>query len=239
MTTKYKQGIYKITNINNSKVYFGSAKNLNRRLSEHKRKLLQNRHSNIHLQRDYNKHGLSSFTFEVIIYCEETDLLFYEQRFLDKYWDNSRTCYNIAKDAKAAMLGLRHSETTKAKFRLRKPAHSDETKKKIAATEKGKIVSEETRKKISTSGLGRKRKPFTKETKQKMALARTGKTHSDETKKKLSDIKTGKKLGPHTEITKQKISSSTKGLLKSDEAKQRMSDARKGKKLNKTTRKFE
>jgi group I intron endonuclease len=59
-------GIYKIVNIKNGKFYLGSSKNIKRRWYIHKSALKHNRHHCIHLQRSWNKHGSSSFTFEII-----------------------------------------------------------------------------------------------------------------------------------------------------------------------------
>ena len=66
--------------------------------------------------------------------------------------------------------------------------HSEKTKKKIAKTEKGKILSEETRKKITIALSGENNpnfgKPRPEETKKKIAKTEKGKVVSEETKKK-------------------------------------------------------
>lgn len=51
---------------NPNKVYIGSAKNFNKRLSEHLRSLLNSEHSNYLLQLDFKKYGLSNFKWEII-----------------------------------------------------------------------------------------------------------------------------------------------------------------------------
>lgn len=73
---------------------------------------------------------------------------------------------------------------------------SEETKIKRGIYEKGKLVSDETREKLSIANSvekpyrrGEKR---SEETKEKMRIAQTGKTHSEETKKKQSEVKIGK-----------------------------------------------
>lgn len=55
---------------------------------------------------------------------------------------------------------------------------------------KGKIISDETRKRISESNIGRK---CSEETKEKLRNANLGKKYSEETKKKLSEMRTGEK----------------------------------------------
>lgn len=70
-----KSGVYCIKNIKNNKVYIGQSININRRRYDHKRLLEQGKHNNIYLQREFNKYGSDSFTFEIIKYCpiEELD----------------------------------------------------------------------------------------------------------------------------------------------------------------------
>jgi group I intron endonuclease len=76
---------------------------------------------------------------------------------------------------------------------------------------KGKIASEETRKKQSEAKLGKKRKPFTEQTREKIRQAKLGsnnpsygRTPSEETKEKLRQANQGKKeifTCPHCEKT--------------------------------------
>ena len=50
-------GIYRITNLINSKFYIGSSSNLKKRLYEHQRELNLGIHTNKHLQSAWNKYG--------------------------------------------------------------------------------------------------------------------------------------------------------------------------------------
>ena len=59
-------GIYKIVNLENNKVYIGSAKNLNERCDRHFSDLNKNTHRNKHLQRAFNLYGKSVFEFVVL-----------------------------------------------------------------------------------------------------------------------------------------------------------------------------
>ena len=77
-------GIYKITNIN-GKVYIGSSVNIKQRLKNHVYCFRNNKHYNSYLQRSWNKSGEESFIFEVLLYCAEENLLFYEDRAIDEY----------------------------------------------------------------------------------------------------------------------------------------------------------
>lgn len=82
-------GIYEIRNENSNQIYIGSTNCFRKRYSEHKRLLRNNQHSNIHLQRAWNKCGEASFTFKVLLVLEPLELdqrLLYEQKYLNQYW---------------------------------------------------------------------------------------------------------------------------------------------------------
>lgn len=78
-----KSGIYKITCFNNKKVYIGSSCNLRSRLAEHKRKLISGKHHSKYLQRTWNKYNPDSFSFEVVEYCGNDQILKREQYWID------------------------------------------------------------------------------------------------------------------------------------------------------------
>ena len=78
-------GIYKIINSANGKVYVGSSTNLVKRWNEHSFFLNNNYNKNPHLQNAWNKYGGDSFVFEVLLYCDKENLVFYEQRAMDEY----------------------------------------------------------------------------------------------------------------------------------------------------------
>ena len=116
--------------------------------------------------------------------------------------------------------------------------HTDETKAKISAANKGKQNSlgykhsTETRAKQSESKKGRKRSD---ETKSKMSASMKGKKHTDETRAKISAANKGRDV---SDGTKAKMSAANKGRpspmkgkKRSDETKAKMSAAQKGKKL--------
>ena len=116
--------------------------------------------------------------------------------------------------------------------------HTDETKAKISAANKGKQNSlgykhsAETRAKQSESKKGRKRSD---ETKSKMSASMKGKKHTDETRAKISAANKGRDV---SDGTKAKMSAANKGRpspmkgkKRSDETKAKMSAAQKGKKL--------
>lgn len=208
---KNTSGIYQIKNLANNKIYIGSAVNFKFRWNIHKCLLLANNHTNIHLQRAWNNNNGNNFEFSVIIYCSIENLIFYEQRFLDAYWDNCKNCYNICKTA-GSQLGYKHTKESKLKMSIssRGVGHpvSEDTKRKISEANKGHEVTDQTREKISAASKGKKMSEdnrlkmierltgheVTTETREKISKANTGKIRSVEAKKNISSALTGRKL---------------------------------------------
>jgi group I intron endonuclease len=158
-------GIYRIKNIITSDCYVGSAVNIERRWREHKRQLKKNMHTNIHMQRSYNKYGVDAFKYEIFEICPAEFLIEREQERID----SGAFSYNLCKVA-----GSRAGSK-----------QSDEAKAKIAAAKKGIVFSEETKAKMSAAQKGKKRKPFSEEHKAKMSAAQIGRKASDESKAKM------------------------------------------------------
>ncbi len=162
-----KNGIYKITNINNGKIYIGSSFCLggfNRRWIVHKSQLNKGRHHNSHLQSAWNKYGNELFKFEIIEIVEDSEIIFIrEQYYIDYYQSfDDKLGYNLSKRCVAPMLGLKHTEEAKKKIGLASIGnkyalgfkHSDETKKKMSDSRQN--ITVETRQKRSRSLMGNK-----------------------------------------------------------------------------------
>lgn len=119
---------------------------------------------------------------------------------------------------------------------------------------KGRVVSEETKSKMSQTHKTRKRKPLSEEHKRKLAKANKGRTFShteatkmkmraavrpprqpvsDETRQKLSLANKGRKV---TAATRQKISQGNKGRKATDEQRRAQSIARTGKSHSEETK---
>lgn len=82
------KGIYKIANIKNGKVYIGSSSNIERRFTEHKRELIEDKHHSYKMQRDFNiDKNMDNFLFEIIeeIDVSKIELFRKEQFYIDKY----------------------------------------------------------------------------------------------------------------------------------------------------------
>lgn len=94
-----KSGVYKITNEVTGRFYIGSSIHTEQRFYDHKRDLRANEHINPILQRSWNKHGESSFTFGVIEECPAEKCIEREQHYLDLLQPYKNIGYNIGKSA--------------------------------------------------------------------------------------------------------------------------------------------
>jgi group I intron endonuclease len=154
---KSNSGVYKIYNLKNEKCYIGSSKNVSLRCDNHKQNLKNNKHSNKHLQASYNKYGKETFIFLAIEYCDN----FLER---EQYWmdlldaNNNKKGYNkrIKVDSNSGRKGYKMSDEFKQKMRLIGLKRRDVVAKWASEFHKGKIISEETRKKMSISQKNRK-----------------------------------------------------------------------------------
>lgn len=158
-------GIYKITNLVNGKVYIGASKNIESRWSNHRRNVKSPIHS------DLEALGEENFKFEVLIECPEDMLCQWERDMICLYdSDDPEKGYNDKNDRPYS---LKASESLKGKptwnrgLKMNRPAwnrgipHSEETRRKMSETRKGKPSprkgkpgtprSEETRRKMSES----------------------------------------------------------------------------------------
>jgi len=230
-----KTGIYRIINNIDNKVYYGSAAvSFRCRWIVHKSNLMNNKHGNPHLQAAWNKYGHENFEFKIILICEPVDCLYYEQLFLDKYFDNCINCYNICPTADSP-LGRKHSEETKLKMSRSQIGNKNTL---------GHKCSDETRKKMSEANTGVKNSMFGKthslDAKRKISLATSGdknpmfgRTHSPEAIEKMRSIKIGKvpSVG-----TREKMSLAHTGKSASIETKEKMRQSQTGKKHSEKTK---
>jgi group I intron endonuclease len=166
-------GIYSITNTINGKKYIGSAININRRWSEHRKFLRKGNHKNNHLQSSWNKHGECCFLFEIIEDVPDASLLLNKEQYWIDYFKELIDIYNLNMIANS-FYG-RH--------------HSDETKKKISETKKAQkrktCHSPEARKAISEATRGKKRQPLSKEHRAKISASSTRHSPSEKTIKAI------------------------------------------------------
>lgn len=177
-----KTGIYKIINKVNDNFYYGSASaTFKERWRLHKKSLRGGYHPNAYLQSDWNIYGEDAFEFSIVLLCDSNNCLFYEQLFLDKYYDNGVYCYNISKAASAPMKGRKHSKQTIDK----------QSKVKIGQNNSmyGKNHSNDTRQKIAEMLKDKRNSPDT-EFKSGNKPHNLGIPHSQETRKRISQNRT-------------------------------------------------
>jgi len=115
MKTEYKNqsnknGIYRIKNIVNGRIYYGSCTSFKRRYLSHSNLLETNKHGNKFLQNDYNKCGADAFVFEVVEVVEgsKEERLVKEQFYIDQWYDNQKNCYNIRKNVSDTRAGKKN-----------------------------------------------------------------------------------------------------------------------------------
>lgn len=147
-------GTYRIVNISNDKIYFGSAVNLHSRKLRHFRELRNGNHSNPHLQRAYDKYGKKSFEFEVLKTLSKDQLVMEEQKLLDEHSASSK-CYNICSIVRSPFVrGRPKTEEHKKKLSAATKAYfatHPEAREKIRQLRLGKPLSEETKRNLRRS----------------------------------------------------------------------------------------
>ena len=177
-------------------MYIGSTADFSERWTKHKWLLKKGLHSNIHLQRAWNKDGERMFEFSVVEYVDESPEAWMARE--QYYTDLWKPEYAIRKECVASSLGCKHSDNSKQKIRLALigKSLSDETKAKMSIARlgcipwnKGEMLTKEHKQKISKSLIGNKRTSgkrfiFSEEHKAKLR-----KPKSEETKKRMTEAK--------------------------------------------------
>jgi group I intron endonuclease len=155
-------GIYCIENLIDGKKYIGKDVRINRelRIKVHKNELRNNRHVNIYLQRAWNKYGENNFKFYVVEICQRRSLVKKEKYYIREWCTKAPAGYNMT-DGGDGMLNPSQEVREKwSKQRIGRKA-SEETKMKMSKSGIGKhlgvVVKKETRLKISKSLAGRKK----------------------------------------------------------------------------------
>jgi group I intron endonuclease len=220
--------IYKITNKTNGKVYIGqTAATIKRRMGRHINDSYSPRCA---IHRAIKKHGVLSFVCEAIhegLSKEEANKK--EMELIRQFNSKLPTLgYNMTDGGDGAN-GLKQSEETRAKkskkLKGHKPwitglHHAEEVKKKLSEVMKRRVLSEEskarisaavsaansirvasaeTRAKISAANKGHRAwnlgKPISEETKAKISVANKGKKLNEETKARIGRSMIGNNMG--------------------------------------------
>lgn len=149
-----KSGIYKIINIQNGRIYIGSAKEFKSRARQHFSSLRNNKHQNKFLQNDFNKCEEEAFEFHVILITEGNteERRKVEQDCISEQLDNWENCYNFKKKTakKDGPWSNTPEETSKLKSENMKKRWQDpEYKKQVIQKIKENHQCDEVRQKIS------------------------------------------------------------------------------------------
>lgn len=223
------QGIYRITNTVNGKVYIGQTNDIEKRIRRHKSSLKNKCHHNWHLQQAWNKYGECNFNFSILEEIEDINIRNKREIYWINYYDSS----NYEKGYNNTLGGNSEIPTKETRIKISQASKgkvfSEEHRKHIGESWKARTVSQETRKKLSDIAKQRALKGnyHTTEAKLKMSKAKQGRKLSEETKRKIGDAFAGKKL---SEEHKEKISNGNKGKTIPNEVRQKISQAKLGSK---------
>lgn len=207
--------IYKATNKINRKSYIGQTTlSLKTRKRQHFRAI----NDKYYFHNALKKYGQENFKWEIIEEAENYKLNEKEIYYIKKY----NTFYN----------GYNSTSGGNSNFKV-----SDETRRKISESKKGRKLSNKHKKAI---GKGVKGNKHSQKSKDKMSKAKEGIKRSNETKRKISRAHKGKKL---SEETKRKIGNAMKGennpfygKKHTEEHKRKNQESHLGKKLSEETK---
>lgn len=134
--------------------------------------------------------------------------------------------------------GKHHSEESKNKISItgkgripwnkgKTGVYSEETRRKMSQSKIGKCLSEAHKKKLSENNVGMFGKHHSEETRHKISESGVGKHHiTEEEKKRLSVLNMGRMV---SEITRSKIPNGNKGKIRTESTKNKLSESHKGK----------
>lgn len=178
--------VYEIRSLTTGKAYYGSTSNFKRRRSQHLQLLRRGNHHSVHLQNAWNLYKEPDFLIQMLRSFEvESDMLACEKALLV----DIKATYNVS------------TEVDKGHTRGR--PRSAETKAKLSAMFKGRVVSEETKARIRAARAKQvmnrgfrhteEAKTLIREKRKLQTNTRKGQKASDELRQKLSLAKLGKR----------------------------------------------
>jgi group I intron endonuclease len=210
-------GVYLILNTLNSRIYIGSAIDVQKRWKEHRGTLRKGTHVNRHLQRAFSKYSEAAFEILMLEYTlpHKDALMMREQHYLDWLQPFGSDGYNICRKA-GSVLGVKRSLKHREQIRQRmignipwnkgkkRPPFSDEWRRKMGRPGEsnpfyGKQHSVKTRTILSVKATERLSDP----TKNPMYGTHLpsekngmfGKTHPPEVRERMA-VNKGKKFSP-------------------------------------------
>ena len=162
------------------------------------------------------KYGKEHFKKQVIEECHTLTHLSEREEYWLNYYDagNNPNFYNMHNHSAGAPSGVNN--------KLFGTSLSKERRSKISKGLMGRVQSEETRRKIKESNIGKnKGKTPSEETRLKLSASATGRKHTEESKEKIRIAKLGNKSRtgmPHLQETKDRIRLAQLGVKKNPES---------------------
>ena len=117
-------------------------------------------HRNDHLQKAWNKYGETAFESETIVECNEDDLIWIEQVYLDWYWDYG-VLYNI--NPRADRIEFTDEVREKIRLAASRRTWNEEERRKLSEAQKTANhpnrngLTEEHKRNIGLGNLGKRR----------------------------------------------------------------------------------
>lgn len=196
--------IYKAENKRTGEVYIGKTiKTLHIRKNQHIND--SKRGSNYRFHKALNKYGIDNFEWVILCETDSNSKLNLLEIFYISAYKRMTSLYNLT-DGGEGNLGW---------------IPTKETRDKIGIANSKRIISDETRKKLSEAGKGRK---HTEEAKKKIGLIHKGKIISEEAKKKIGEANS---KYTRDDSYRKKMSEVKKGEIRSEETRLKMSNAKK------------
>ena len=196
-------GIYCIKNLKSGKCYVGSAVNFKVRWKRHRTELRSGTHHSQKLQRAWEKHGESGFSFCVLEPVKDPSLLVEREQVWIDSLNAVKGGYNVCPHAGSA-LGMKRSEAMRQKMReiraanpitpeqwekMRETRRSRpdliEQARRLGLSRKGYRHTEEAKLKISEAGRNRMSDPAAREAQR---VSSTGRRHTQETIAKMKAV---------------------------------------------------
>lgn len=181
-----ESGVYKMSNCITNDFYIGSSRNIYNRYYSHIDRIKTNDHDNSKIRSHSVLHGVKSFIFEVLEYCDESIMHAREQYYCDLLKPTYNAWANVLspKGFKHSSESIEKSSSKRKGFKM-----SEEQKQKLREAWKLRRLRPDGVEALRM--LNRSGKKHSEETINLFKLQRKGKPKSPETRKKMSEARLG------------------------------------------------
>jgi group I intron endonuclease len=224
--------IYKVENKINGKVYIGkTVLNIEKRKIKHLNDA-KNRNTNMRFHIALRKYGADNFEWTVIREANSKEELNQLEKEYIKYYKENYEVYNVSLGGDGAALeNLSDEHKRKISESHKGKKMSDDARRNMSNAQKGKTRTEEFKNKMRSLMIGNDHAlGYSHTEKAKINISKSlignkrtlGFKHSNETKDKMSKSQTGRK---HSKESINKMSESKKGHIVSDETRRKISES--------------